>query len=112
MALKQAITLPSGASGDYLRIDTFEFNRRARRAQAHVALFKDEARADEFPDYPLAVVSILDLAGDKYDEYLGGDALAAANWNIVGQLYAAIKAEPLRPINGIVLSEIAKAQDA
>ena len=111
MALKQPIALPSGAAGDYLRIDVFEFNRRARRAYVQVALFANATRAMNYPDYPLSVVSILNLEDAKFDEYLGSEALALCGGNVLGQLYKAVRREKLSPVNGIVLSEIAAAED-
>jgi hypothetical protein len=111
MALKLPVTLPSGAPGDYIRIGVFEFNREARSVYAQLALFKNEAQARNAPRFPLAVVALLELRKEKFDQYFGGPALAAAGHNITAQLYKAAREQQLRPINDIVLDNVATALD-
>jgi hypothetical protein len=111
MALKKQITLPNGTAGEYIRIDYFEFNRRARTAYVQLALFLSEAQARAYPDYPMQVVGQLELTGAKFDQYLSGATLAADGGNLIAQLYEAAKVEPLRAVNGIVVIDIGTAED-
>lgn len=111
MAIQKDIVLPSGAAGNYLRIDHIEWNRRSRSMFAQVTLFQDAARAAKYPAHPLQVVGLLELTGDKHDLYFGQAAMRAAGNDLQAQLYAAAKAERLRSVNGVELTDLAGAQD-
>lgn len=110
MALQLPITLPNGAEGNYVRIGVFEWNREQRSAYVQLALFKDAAQAAAAPKYPLAVVGILNLRDDKFDLYLSNAAIAAADGDILSQLYKAAKEQPLSPVNGLLIDNIASAE--
>jgi hypothetical protein len=111
MALQLPVTLPSGASGNYIRIGVFEWNREYKAAYAQLALFKDAAQAAAQPRFPLAVVAILNLRDAAFDQYLSNAAIAAAGGDVLGQLYEAAKVEPLQPVNGILVDNIGSAED-
>lgn len=110
MALQLPVTLPSGASGNYIRVGVFEWNREQRSAYIQLALFKDAAQAAAAPRFPLAVVAILNLRKEKFDEYLSNAAIAAAGGDMLSQIYAAAMAEPLTPINDIMIDNISSAE--
>jgi hypothetical protein len=112
MALSKSITLPNGIVGSYIRVaDSFELNRRERTLTAHVTLFTDAAHAATLPNYPLAVVGLVQLSGAKFDEYVGRDALAQAGGNVVARLYVAAKVEALRPLGGLSALDVSDASD-
>ena len=112
MALSKSITLPNGISGNYIRVaDSFELNRRQGIVTAHVALFADEAHAATLPNYPLAVIGLVELSGEKFTQYLGRDAVAAASGNIVGQLYLAAKVETVRALGPLTELSLSDALD-
>jgi len=111
MALQLPVTLPNGAEGNYLRIGVFEWNREQRSAYVQLALFKDAAQAASAPRFPLAVVGILNLRNEKFDQYLSNAAIAAADGKVLLQVYAAVKAEPLSPVNGLLIDNIDQAEN-
>jgi hypothetical protein len=91
MALEKTINLPSGVSGNYHRMVAFTWERGTRQASAHFALYKDAATA--IAGEPLRpIVAKLRLSGEKFDEYLSAAALAAADGDVVAQLYLAARA--------------------
>ena len=110
MALQLPVTLPNGAEGNYIRIGVYEWNREQRSAYVQLALFKDAAQAASAPRFPLAVVGILNLRNEKFDQYLSNAAIAAAGGDVISQLYAAAKVEPLAPVNGLLLDNIDQAE--
>lgn len=115
MALQKSITLPNGATGNYIRVgDTVEIHRRLKRAEAHVTLFLNEAQANANPDYGLGVIGLLNLQGDKFDLYLGKDALTRTyGGDISRALYAAAKTEVIRPTPlGLQVQPLKDAVDA
>ncbi|MES2692673.1 MAG: hypothetical protein V4773_04310 [Verrucomicrobiota bacterium] len=90
MAFIKSIALPTGVSGDYWRMVGFKWERGSREASAHFSLFKDAATAAAGqPLVPIAAK--LRLYGDKFDDYLSPTALAAAEQDVVAQLYQAAK---------------------
>jgi hypothetical protein len=118
MALQLPVTLPNGAEGNYIRIGVYEWNREQRSAYAQLALFKDAAQAAAAPRFPLAVVAILNLRNEAFDEYFSAAALAAAAGSglagadlIRFQLYKAAKEKPLAPVNDLLLENIEEAED-
>lgn len=94
MALQLSITLPNGATGNYLRVVSVEWNRPASVCVWNLALYLSEAQADAAPKYPLAIVAQVRVDGAKFEEYLSNEAIAAAGHNIIAQLYMVTKAEP------------------
>jgi hypothetical protein len=112
MALFKSITLPNGIGGNYIRVaDSFELNRRNETVTAHVSLFKDESHAMTLPNYPLAVIGLVELNSEKFNQYLGRDALLAAGGNIVGQLYLAAKSETVRALGPLTELSLSDASD-
>jgi hypothetical protein len=100
MALQKNITLPNGASGNYIRVGAYTWDRVRREASAHFALFTSAAHATASPTAALCpVIAKVRLFGAKFDEYLGNPALEGAGVTVVGQLYAAIQA-PADPSAG------------
>jgi hypothetical protein len=101
MALQKSITLPNGITGNYIRVgDSYEMNRREESVTAHVTLFFDAAHAARLPEYPLAVIALVELSEAEFDQYLGRDALATAGGNVVAQLYGAAKIIKVRSLIG------------
>ena len=107
MALQKTLALPTGVSGDYFRMVAFAWDRGARKASAHFALYKDAATAAA--GAPLVpIVAKLRLSEGQFDAYLAPAALAAAEADVVGQLYRAAKEvsvaygeEPTEPQPGV-----------
>ena len=93
MALAKSFTLNSGATGDYIRLVTFRWDRSTREAVALYALYVNAAAAQSGKEPLSPFIAKLRLTGDKFDQYLGNLALAQAD--VVAQLYVAAKAEPL-----------------
>lgn len=93
MAFQKSLTLPSGVSGNYIRCIVFRWDRNAREAEALFALYLDQAAAQSGKQSLTPWIAKLRLEGEKFDEYLSNTALASDD--ILGQLYAAAKAEPL-----------------
>ncbi len=90
MAFQKTLALPTGVSGDYFRITAFRWDRAIKEASAQFALFKDAATA--VAGQPLVpVVAKLRLSGAEFDAYLGPAALAAADSDVLAQLYQAAK---------------------
>ncbi|MCX6952734.1 MAG: hypothetical protein NTV51_11300 [Verrucomicrobia bacterium] len=91
MAFQKTLALPTGVSGDYFRITSFRWDRNgAREASAAFALFKDAATA--VAGQPLVpIVAKLRLSGTGFDDYLSPSALAAAEGDVIAQLYLAAK---------------------
>lgn len=93
MALQKTITLPSGVSGNYVRLITYRWDRATREAVALFGLYVNAAAAETGKDTLTPFIAKLRLTGEKFDQYLGNaDARAG---NAVGLLYAAAKAEPV-----------------
>lgn len=93
MALQKNITLPSGASGNYVRLTTYRWDRATREAVALFGLYVNAAAAQAGKETLSPFVAKLRLTGAKFDAYLGGPEARAGN--AVAQLYAAAKAEPV-----------------
>lgn len=93
MALQKTIILPSGVSGNYVRLITYRWDRATREAVALFGLYVNAAAAQSGKDTLSPFVAKLRLTGAKFDAYLGGPEARAGN--AVGQLYAAAKAEPV-----------------
>lgn len=106
MALQKTISLPNGASGNYVRVGTYAIDRLTREASIQFMLHGSAALAASAPDAPLCMIAKLRLNGAKFDEYLSSEALAAVGQNIVEQLYVAAKAEPLLAGGGLTQAQL------
>ena len=91
MAFQKIIALPTGVSGSYSRITNFYWDRNAREASAHFALYLNQATS--VTGQPLVpLIAKLRLYGARFDEYLGATALAASDHDVIAQLYLAARA--------------------
>jgi hypothetical protein len=106
MALKKKITLPSGASGDYISVGAYTWDQITREASAHLMLHASAAQAAARPDAPLCLIAKVRLSGDKFDEYLGKKVLVSKGVTALGQIYEAAKAEELIPGGGLTRDEL------
>ncbi|MBM3852015.1 MAG: hypothetical protein FJ399_02535 [Verrucomicrobia bacterium] len=104
MALKKNTSLASGVEGEYWRLVAFRWDRSAREASAHFALYKDEATAaGGAPLVPLAAK--VRLTGAAFDRFLGPAALRTGE-DVVAQLYAAARsASRYRRAHGVNAAE-------
>ena len=107
MALQKTITLPNGASGNYIRLGAYTWDRVSRECSAHLLLFTTAAQASSYPSAPLCLIAKLRLTGAKFDEYLGNSALEEAT--AAAQIYAAAKAETLLAGAGLTSVVLADA---
>lgn len=109
MALQKTIALPSGVSGNYIRLTCYRWDRQAREASAIFALYLDAAHATSGADYLVPVIAKLRLSGDKFTEYLGASVLA--EYEISAQLYLAAKTETLLAGGGLTSIDLGGALD-
>ena len=109
MALKKTIALPSGISGDYIRLTAFRWDRSTTEATANFALYLDAAHAQDGSDYLVPVIAKLRLSGAKFTQYLSAAALA--DHQVAEQLYAAAKLETLLAGGGLTSVTLADALD-
>jgi hypothetical protein len=93
MAFQKTFTLPSGVSGNYIRLVTHRWDRAARECSALFALYVDATAAQDGKQPLTPWIAKLWLRGDKFDEYLSNEELTTPG--ILAQLYVAAKAEPL-----------------
>ena len=93
MALQKSFTLPSGVSGNYIRLVAHRWDRAARESSAFFALYVDAAAAQSGKAPLTPWIAKLWLRGDKFDEYLSNAELSMPG--ILAQLYVAAKAEPI-----------------
>tara|TARA_R110002050_G_scaffold186590_1_gene320923 strand:- start:160 stop:492 length:333 start_codon:yes stop_codon:yes gene_type:complete len=106
MALQKTINLPTGDSGDYLRITSVWWDRAVKQASAHLSLYKSAALASGGAPPQVPIFAKLRLTGAKFDEYLSPGVLAALEVDVVAQLYAAAKVEPVvSDFGGAVLAD-------
>lgn len=92
MAFKKQISIPSGVSGQYIRVAAFRWDRAAREASVLFALYRDVQAAEEAPDSPLVpVVAKLRLTGSAFAEHLG----TAQPGNMLARIYQAARSEPI-----------------
>jgi hypothetical protein len=91
MALQKTFTLPSGVSGNYVRLITHRWDRSARECAALFALYLDESAAQTGKAALSPWIAKLWLRGDKFDQYVGNTALETSD--VLAQLYVAAKAE-------------------
>jgi hypothetical protein len=93
MALQKTFNLPSGISGNYIRLVAHRWDRAARESSALFALYVDAAAAQSGKAPLTPWIAKLWLRGDKFDQYLSNAELSTPG--ILAQLYVAAKAEPL-----------------
>ena len=93
MALQKSFTLPSGISGNYIRLTAHRWDRQAREAVAWFSLYVDATAAGSGKAPLNPWIAKLWLTGDKFDQYLGNAELTSPG--ILAQLYVAAKAEPI-----------------
>lgn len=91
MALQKTIQLPSGVSGNYIRLSSIgEWDPIAKSASFHFALYLSQAsRAAGCSPLIANPIAKLRLCGAKFDQYASAENLSAAS------IYAAAKVEPL-----------------
>ena len=93
MALQKTFTLPSGISGNYIRLVAHRWDRAAKESSALFALYVDAAAAQSGKAPLTPWIAKLWLRGDKFDQYLSNEDLTSPG--ILAQLYVAAKAEPI-----------------
>lgn len=93
MALQKSFTLPSGVSGNYIRITANRWDRQAREAVGWFALYVDAAAAQSGKQPLSPFIAKLWLTGSKFDQYLSPAALETSD--VLAQFYLAAKAEPI-----------------
>jgi len=93
MALQKTFTLPSGVSGNYIRLVTHRWDRAARECSALFALYVDAAAASSGKAPLTPWIAKLWLTGAQFDFYLSNSELESPG--VLAQLYVAAKAEPL-----------------
>lgn len=93
MAFQKTLTLPSGVAGNYSRLTTYRWDRASREAVALFALYLDAAAASSGKQPLTPWIAKLRLTGDKFDQYLSNAELA--DHDVIAQLYAAAKNEPV-----------------
>lgn len=93
MALQKSFTLPSGISGNYIRLVAHRWDRAARESSALFALYVDAAAAQSGKAPLTPWIAKLWLRDAKFDQYLSNADLSTPG--ILAQLYVAAKAEPL-----------------
>jgi len=109
MALQKTIALPSGISGNYIRLTSYRYDRSTLEASAIFALYLDAAHAQAGADYLVPVIAKLRLSGAKFTQYLGAAALA--DHQVIAQLYVAAKAETLLAGGGLTSIDLSDALD-
>lgn len=107
MAFQKTINLPSGDSGNYVRIAAFRWDRGVKEASALFSLYKSAASAASGSEPQRPIVAKLRLRGADFDKYLGNPAIKSAD--VLAQLYAAAKVEKVVSDFGNTL--FADAQD-
>lgn len=93
MALQKTFTLPSGVSGNYIRLIANRWDRSTREGVAWFSLYVDAAAAQSGKQPLSPWIAKLWLTGAKFDQYLAPGALN--NSDVLAQFYAAAKAEPI-----------------
>jgi hypothetical protein len=108
MALQQTINLPSGTTGDYVRLTAYRWDRNTRELSAHFQLWLDQTHAAA-DAASLGLIAMLRLSGDSFDRYLAPSVLAQSGITVAGQLYRAAKTEPIIPGAGLKKSDLSFA---
>ena len=94
MALSKQLTHPATkASGEYIALVAYRWDRSVRECSALFGLFKDAAHAAETNAVPCAIAAKLRLRDEAFDRYF--DKKQADREKVIAQLYAAAKVEPL-----------------
>ena len=93
MAFQKSLTLPSGVSGNYIRLIAYRWDRNAREANAIFALYLDAQAAHDGKDPLAPCVAKLRLTGSAFDSHASNVAIAGKD--ILAQLYTAAQSEPM-----------------
>ena len=109
MALQKTIALPSGVSGNYIRLTCYRWDRSSLEASAVFALYLDQAHAEAGAEYLVPVIAKMRLSGAKFTEYLGAAALA--DNQVAAQLYEAAKVEALLAGGGLTALNLADSKN-
>ncbi len=89
MALQKTITLPSGATGSYIRAAGQRYDPILKEFSCFVLLYTSEAHRIANEHQPLATIGKLRVTGDDFTTYL------APSVYDLEQVYVALKALPL-----------------
>lgn len=111
MAFRKLTTLPNSASGTYIRLSAYRWDRVTREASAHFHLYASPTAAQATPGSPLCLIAVLRLSGAKFDEYMSPGALDAPGGSALKQLYAAARSEPLIAGGELTQVDFADAAD-
>lgn len=98
MAFQKTLSLPNGASGDYITIGPYLLDPMTRTLSAHFHLYFSAALRASNPSDPLRpIVAKLRLSGAVFDSYLSTAALAEVESDdpVRSQIYAAAKVQPV-----------------
>jgi hypothetical protein len=109
MALQKEITLPNGFSGNYIRIGNYRVDTFTKEAYAEFFLFISKAKSDSAPNEYLSLLATLRINGQKFDTYLANKVLGVTSTTVVGQLYLALRKEPIRTGGGLRQNELCLA---
>lgn len=90
MSLIKTIVLPSGYTAEYIRLDSFRWERANREVSASFQVYKDAASATVGEPATPKIIR-LRVVGPAFTQYFGPVALANANQDIISLLYAALK---------------------
>ena len=93
MAFQKTFVMPSGVSGNYIRLVANRWDRQSREGVAWFALFVDAASAQAGKQPLSPFIAKLWLTGPEIDLYLGRTALE--NADIIAQFYLAAKHEQI-----------------
>lgn len=106
MALQKSITLPNGATGNYIRLGPYFVDPLVKEASAQLMLHTNAAYAASAPEMPLCMIAKLRLQGAKFDEYLANSVLNVDGVTLAGKLYEAAKAEPIIAGGGLTQAQL------
>ena len=93
MALQKSFILPSGVSGNYIRLTANRWDRNAREAVGWFSLYVDASAAQSGKQPLTPFIAKLWLTGTKFDQYLSPAALESSD--VLAQFYVAAKAEQI-----------------
>lgn len=91
MALQKDIELPSGDTGDYLKIGYIHIDFRTKEASIHFDLYKSKEHRDTGKAMQRPVTAKLRLERELFDKYYASAAMNGKNH--VQQAYLAAKQE-------------------
>lgn len=88
MAFKKSVPLPTGVSGDYIRLTEFQLSLPRRYLSAEFALFKDQALATSGQPL-LQIMGKLRVMNDYFDIYFAKEVLKKED--VLAQIYRAAR---------------------